>query len=46
MSVLGLSALVAPAGIQVSDLTLRFDIPIMTAEACLPIFFTGNVISL
>ena len=46
MSVLGLSALLAPAGIEVSDLTLRFDIPIMTAEACLPIFFTSNVISL
>ncbi|UCD77018.1 MAG: calcium/sodium antiporter [Desulfobacterales bacterium] len=47
MAVLGMSALVASEGITISDITLRFDIPIMTAVAvaCLPIFFTGNVIS-
>jgi cation:H+ antiporter len=47
LAVLGMSALVAPQGINISDIALRFDIPIMTAVAvaCLPIFFTGNVIS-
>lgn len=47
VSVLGLSSLVAPAGIEVSDAALRFDIPVMiaVAVACLPIFFTGYRIS-
>jgi cation:H+ antiporter len=47
MAVLGLSAMVAPEGITVSGIALRFDLPIMTAVAvaCLPIFFTGHVIS-
>jgi len=47
MAVLGMSAIVASGGIPVSDMALHFDIPIMTvvAIACLPIFFTGNVIS-
>jgi len=47
LAVLGLSALVAPAGIQVSQAALRFDIPVMiaVAVACLPIFFTGHLIS-
>lgn len=44
MSVLGLSALLAPAGIPISDGALRLDIPVMIAAAlaCLPIFFTGH----
>jgi hypothetical protein len=47
MAVLGMSAAVAAKGISISDVALRFDIPIMTAVAvaCLPIFFTGNRIS-
>jgi len=45
--VLGLTAVVAPQGIQVPAVALRFDMPIMIAVAisCLPIFFTGSVIS-
>ena len=44
MGVLGLSSIVAPAGIEVSSAVVSFDIPIMIAVAfaCLPIFFTGN----
>jgi cation:H+ antiporter len=47
LCVLGLSSLVAPAGITVSEAALRFDIPVMIAVAiaCLPIFFTGYRIS-
>ncbi len=47
LCVLGISSLVAPSGIEVSDAALRFDIPIMLAVslACLPIFFTGNMIA-
>jgi len=47
VSVLGLSSLVAPAGITVSEAALRFDIPVMiaVAVACLPIFFTNYRIS-
>lgn len=45
--VLGLSSIVAPAGISVSDAALRFDIPVMiaVAAACLPVFFIGYRIS-
>lgn len=41
LSVLGLSSLVAPAGISVSQAVLSLDIPIMiaVAVACLPVFF-------
>ena len=47
LCVLGLSSLVAPAGITVSEAALRFDIPVMiaVAVACLPIFFAGYRIS-
>jgi cation:H+ antiporter len=47
LSGLGLTALIAPAGIEVSDGVLSFDLPIMiaTAVACLPIFFTGHRIA-
>lgn len=47
MSVLGLSAAISPEGVVVSPAALRLDIPIMTAVAvaCLPIFFTGHVIT-
>jgi cation:H+ antiporter len=47
LCVLGLASLVAPSGIEISTTALRFDIPVMiaVAVACLPIFFTGNVIT-
>lgn len=47
LSVLGISAAISPAGISVSPAALHFDIPVMIAIsfACLPIFFTGYVIS-
>jgi cation:H+ antiporter len=47
LAVLGLASIFAPDGIAVPASALRFDIPVMiaTAIACLPIFFTGNVIS-
>jgi cation:H+ antiporter len=47
LAVLGLSALFAPGGIKVSSSALHFDIPVMiaVAVACLPIFFTGNIIA-
>jgi len=47
LSVLGISAIVAPSGIPVSDAVIGFDIPLMVAVAiaCLPIFFTGGTIN-
>lgn len=47
LAVLGVSSIVAPDGINVSAAALRFDIPVMIAVAiaCLPIFFTGNIIA-
>ncbi len=46
LTVLGLSGLVSPHGIPISDAVLGFDIPVMIAVAiaCLPIFFTGYTI--
>lgn len=47
LAVLGLSAAISPSGIAVSPAALHFDLPVMLAVAiiCLPIFFTGNLIS-
>jgi cation:H+ antiporter len=47
LGVLGLSSIISPSGIGVSSTALYFDIPVMIAAAvaCLPIFFTGNVIA-
>lgn len=47
LGVLGLAAVVAPAGIPVAAPALAFDIPVMlaVAAACLPVFFTGNLIA-
>jgi cation:H+ antiporter len=44
---LGLTAVIAPGGVQVSEAALRFDIPVMIAAAvaCLPIFYIGHRIS-
>jgi cation:H+ antiporter len=46
LAVLGLSSIVTAEGIPVPEAALGFDIPVMIAVsvACLPIFFTGNVI--
>jgi cation:H+ antiporter len=43
LSVVGLSAIVAPSGIAISAAALRFDIPVMiaVAVACFPVFFVG-----
>lgn len=47
LGVLGLTALVSPEGVAVAPGVLSFDLPVMIAVAfvCLPIFFTGGVIS-
>lgn len=47
MGVLGITGVVATAGIEVSEAIYHFDIPIMIAVAlaCLPIFFTGGTIN-
>ncbi|MBF0209317.1 MAG: calcium/sodium antiporter [Desulfamplus sp.] len=47
MGVLGVASIVSPTGIEVSPAIIRFDIPVMIAVqlSCLPIFFTGGVIS-
>lgn len=44
LSVLGLTALVAPGDVPVAPAALNFDIPVMlaVAVACLPVFFVGN----
>lgn len=43
LSVVGLSSIIAPRGIEVAATALAFDIPIMIAiaVACLPVFFAG-----
>ena len=47
LAILGLAGLLSPNGINVSDTALSFDLPFMiaVAVACLPIFFTGYIIS-
>jgi cation:H+ antiporter len=47
LAVLGASALASPAGLSVPPSINAFDGPVMlaVAVACLPIFFTGNVIA-
>lgn len=47
MGVLGLASVIAPTGIDVLPALVGFDLPVMIAVAfaCLPIFFTGGVIS-
>jgi cation:H+ antiporter len=47
LAVLGLSAIVAPVGVNVAPAAFDFDIPVMiaVAVACLPIFFTGYTIA-
>lgn len=47
MGVLGFASIVAPQGINILPAVIGFDIPVMIAVAfiCLPMFFTGSVIS-
>lgn len=47
MGVLGFSSIIVPNGVEISISLMVFDIPVMivVAFACLPIFFTGGVIS-
>jgi len=47
LSVLGVSAIVAPGELTVATQVLAFDLPIMVGVAliCLPIFFTRNLIT-
>ena len=47
LAVLGMASIVTPNGINVPAAALSFDIPFMlvVAVACLPIFFTGNLIA-
>ena len=47
LGVLGVSGLVAPTALTVPPAMLAFDIPVMIAVAlaCLPIFFTANLIA-
>ncbi len=47
LAVLGISGLVAPTALAVAPEFLQFNLPVMVAVAllCLPIFFTGSVIS-
>jgi len=47
LGVMGLSAVVAPHGIPVSEVALHYDIPVMiaVAVACLPVFFGGHQIT-
>ncbi len=47
LGVLGLTSILAPNGIPVSEAVVGFDIPLViaVAVACLPIFFTGGTIS-
>lgn len=47
LGVLGVSAVVAPAGLAVAPAVSAFDLPVMIAVAiaCLPIFFTGHLIA-
>ncbi len=47
LSVLGLTAVVAPAGVPVSETAIGIDLPFMVAVAiaCLPLFATGRIIA-
>ncbi len=44
LSVLGVSAIVAPSGVTVSTAVMQFDFPVTVAVAalCLPVFLTGH----
>ncbi|HML94569.1 MAG TPA: calcium/sodium antiporter [Thermodesulfobacteriota bacterium] len=44
---LGVSGILAPGGVPIPESVLKFDMPVMLAVcvACMPIFFTGNLIA-
>jgi cation:H+ antiporter len=46
LSVLGLTAIIAPGGVEVSPTALEIDLPFMVAVAiaCLPLFATGRIV--
>lgn len=47
LTILGITGLITPGGINVNPGALNFDMPVMVgvAVACLPIFFTGHLIA-
>ena len=45
LAVLGISASIAPGALLVPPSMPVFDLPVMVAVACLPIFFTGHLIA-
>jgi cation:H+ antiporter len=47
VAVLGLTAVFAPDGVPVAKAALAFDLPVMiaVAVACLPLFFTGQLVA-
>lgn len=47
LTILGLTGLITPGGINVNSAALNFDMPVMVgvAVACLPIFFTDHLIA-
>jgi cation:H+ antiporter len=47
VTVLGLTGILAPGGMEVARAVLAFDLPVMiaVAVACLPLFFTGQAVS-
>lgn len=47
LGVVGVSAIVAPSGLEVLSSVIHFDLPVLlaTAAVCLPIFFTGGKIA-
>lgn len=47
LGIVGVAGILAPNGLTVASSVLRFDLPVAIAAclACLPVFFTGHVIS-
>jgi cation:H+ antiporter len=47
LGILGIATLVTPGGLTVAPALVSFDMPVMlaVAVACLPLFFTGNMIA-
>jgi len=46
LAILGVSALIAPAGLDVAPAARSFDVPVMVAVAvaCLPVFVDGRIL--
>ncbi|NLX24214.1 MAG: calcium/sodium antiporter [Phycisphaerae bacterium] len=47
LAILGVAAMLTPGGLVISSAAMHFDIPVMLGVAvlCLPIFFSGSIIS-